>query len=274
MKTNPKHYDYRLYSITLFIFFALSASSQVIVQDSSFEGGHPNNFWVEHSLRHSGVICDGGCGAPSGVGPLSGTHFAWLGGSTVHEKGSVEQTVSIPSADGAELTFWLKTPAVAANFDDYFMVLMDSTQVFFINSTDSSTYKNEYKKVTVDISSFADGQQHILKFLGNQTGNPGVTSYLVDDVSIRLSVGYEQNGIKKSIRIFPNPASSVVNIRFSGVSINNILICTVEGKILIQKDVANTFSVSIPLEGLSRGFFLLIAEGDGGFKVCRKLIVE
>ncbi|OIP01492.1 MAG: hypothetical protein AUJ98_04390 [Bacteroidetes bacterium CG2_30_33_31] len=252
----------RILSITaIFIivnFVARPVFSQEIVKDSSFEIGHPNTYWVESSTNFSSTICSSSCGNCGGpCQPNTGSHYVWLGGSTIYEEGFVKQTVTIPVLGNAILSFYLKTPKVAANIDDFLKVFVDSTEIFYINSSDSSTYKQKYKLVNIDISSFANGQSHVLKFLGHQTGNPSVTHYLIDDVNIINSVGYNIPDNNQFINIYPNPAHEYINIDNIFIGNSQINIFTLDGKNIFHAEYSNSKKIKIDTRNFEKGIYFI-----------------
>lgn len=274
MQPKIKHILITIICTILAAFGAQNINAQTIVKDSSLELGPSNPYWMQQSTHFSKTICDGSCGNVPGVQPLSGNYFIWLGGSNILEEGSASQSVIIPTANYAKLSFHLKTPIVAANIDDFFHVLMDSTIVFNITSADSDTYKTEYKNVIIDISSFADGQSHLLKFFGHQTGTPRVTHYLVDDISIKLTVGFPDADSISEIKIYPNPTSDFIHLRMNRPQNIRVKIFTLEGKRVLQKSFSNASNINMDVSTLPKGFYFLIIEGKNHRKILKKLIVE
>jgi len=272
MHINVKH----LLILTIFcISFGIeNINAQVIVKDSSLEIGPVNPYWVQQSTHFSKTICDGSCGNIPGVEALSGTYFIWLGGSNVLEEGSAKQSIIIPNKGFAKLSFHFKAPIMAANVDDYFKVFMDSTVIFFANATDSSTYKDEYITVIVDVSSYADGNQHTLKFFGHQTGNPRVTHYLVDDITIKTTVGIKESTNLSEIKIYPNPAEDFVFLKIDKPQKINIRISSAEGKVVLKQTFKGILLPKIYISDLPKGFYLITIENENQTKVIRKLIVK
>ena len=266
--------EYLLSLSMLFLFIGMKTTySQTIVQDSSLEEGHPNTYWAEHSLQYSRTICDATCGNIPGAVPRTGNYSIWIGGSNVLEEGSASQTVLIPNTGYARLIFYFKAPIMAANVDDYFKVFMDSTVVFYANAADSTTYKNEYKEVVIDITAFADGRHHILKFFGHQTGNPRVTHYLVDDIAIKVTVGIEEAEDPLEINVYPNPASDFVYLKTNKSEDLKVIITSIDGKIISEQYFKNATFTKLNISTLPKGFYLIIIENNNK-KIVRKLIVE
>ncbi len=97
----------------------------------------------------------------------------------------------MPDEDHLTLGFWLHNRTSSGNGDDVFKCLVDDTPVFQVLEG-AAPYTEGYTLVTVDVSSFADGLAHLLKFDGAITGmdasgtGPAGTVWLVDDVSLRV----------------------------------------------------------------------------------------
>lgn len=77
-------------STLLLLFAAPLVGAAPLVQDGGFEAGAVPTYWTSTSTNFGTPICDASCG---GVGPRTGTYWAWFGGAgTAAEAGSVEQT--------------------------------------------------------------------------------------------------------------------------------------------------------------------------------------
>ena len=158
-----------------------------IVADPSFEAGTPNPFWSEASTNFGTPLCDpGSCGLGGGSGPHTGNWWAWFGGITIYEEGSVAQNVTLPNGS-ATLSFWLEVPVACNNPTDYLEVLVDSTQVFLVDGTSPLCGVVGYSLQTVDLSAYADGGSHALEFHSEIFGGAAVTNFFVDDVAIEVT---------------------------------------------------------------------------------------
>ncbi len=109
----------------------------------------------------------------------TGTHSAWFGGYDVAEIGTLSQSVTIPDGS-AKLTFYIAIVGATPSPGDTFRALIDGEEVF---STTAATPTNSFARHVVDISEFADGNQHLLEFIGEFSGTP-VSSFFMDDVTI------------------------------------------------------------------------------------------
>ena len=162
----------------------LTAHAQ-IVADGGFEQGTPNPFWDEFSTNFASPICSQvQCGGFFG-GPFEGDWWAWFGGTTVLEIGSLSQQVTIPSGT-ATLIFWLDITAASGNGFDFLTVSLDDIDVFAVLESDRGAY-HPWTEVTVDISTFADGRSHLLSLDSTVTG-PMRTNFFVDAVEITVEI--------------------------------------------------------------------------------------
>ena len=174
-------------SIALVVSSLLLASAAawaaVVTQDGGFELGSPNPVWDESSTNFGTPLCTvAGCGTGTGTGPRSGTWWAWFGGINALEVGSVHQDVVIGSG-AATLTFWLEVPTTKNSPNDFLAVSIDETEVFRVTGDAAAAYA-DYAQVTLDVSAFADGGTHTLKFDSTVTSGETTTNFFVDDVSL------------------------------------------------------------------------------------------
>ncbi len=154
------------------------------VQDPGFEGGTPNADWAEASTNFGTPLCTvAACGTGAGTGPNTGDWWAWFGGISAFEDGSVSQNVVIPSGANT-LTFWLEQ-IVCDSPADFLEVLIDGNQVFLTDGASPLCGVLGYAQQSVDISGFADGGVHSLEFHSTIfANNGGGSNFFVDDVSI------------------------------------------------------------------------------------------
>ena len=157
-----------------------------VVVDGSFEAGVTNPNWTATSTNFGTPLCDSACGTGAGTAaPRTGLIWAWFGGagstSTIPEIGSLEQTVTIASSSTATLNFymWIGSYGSAT---DIFNVKMDGT-VVFTTFADNAAYATGYTLVTVDLTAYANGGSHVLRFDATQYTTTA-TNINVDDVSL------------------------------------------------------------------------------------------
>ena len=160
----------------------LVAPMAEVIQEGGFEDANAGGFWDESSATYGTVLCDAAsCGTGGGTGPHSGSWWVWFGGSSTGDVGYAYQDVVIPTG-ATTLTFWLEMPAGSwsSASPGYLAVSVDSTELVRYTEADVATY-GTYTQVSVDISAFADGNTHTIKF-DSTTDADG--NFFVDDVSL------------------------------------------------------------------------------------------
>ena len=156
------------------------------VADGSFEQGTPNSSWDEASTNFGTPICaTASCGNGSGSGPRSGTYWVWFGGIIgVEETSSMEQTVTIPTGPTATLNFWLEIPVAATT--GLMNVLIDGTPIFTVTQAGAAAYPT-YTQVSLDVTPWADGASHSLRFSATTAAGAGVLNFFIDDISLTVA---------------------------------------------------------------------------------------
>lgn len=154
-----------------------------ILSDGSFEDGPAGTDWQASSAVFGGLVCDvATCGISSGTGPKSGAFWAWFGGAPSGDQASLEQTITLPQAGIYTLRFEFEHPTSSGNGLDFFKVTIDGTELFRL--TDGEPGYTVYGTVSADLTSYADGGNHTLRFYSEVSGVGGLTNFFVDDVSI------------------------------------------------------------------------------------------
>jgi len=154
-----------------------------VIPDHSFEAGTPNPTWTEVSSNPIGTpICQASvCGVGGGTGPSDGLFWAWFGGTKQLHESSVSQSVVIPSTE-KELTFDLEIPT-CDSLSDYVEVLIDNNQEMLVDGSNPLCGIDGYSTQSVDISGFADGGAHEIKFHSETFAvNGGVSNFFIDHV--------------------------------------------------------------------------------------------
>lgn len=155
-----------------------NASMENLIIDGGFEGGISNPNWSVPSGVASPICSLDTCGMDAAY---TGDWFARFGDGTSQKYG-IEQTVTVPPASEASLSFWLRIDQMllgAGTLD----VMLDGTILQSFNESDAATY-SAYRQVAIDVSGYADGGAHTLRFEGQQTGSLPLFSAFVDDVSL------------------------------------------------------------------------------------------
>ncbi len=155
-----------------------------MIADGSFETGSPNAFWTEYSTNFGTPLCTvASCGTGMGTGPRTGDWWAWFGGIAAYEEGYVYQSVTITPGHPV-LSFWLET-YTCDSAADYLEVLVDGTQVFSVNGANPACGVLGYTLKTVDLSAYADGGVHEVRFYSEIFGTNGNgTNFFVDDIAL------------------------------------------------------------------------------------------
>jgi len=153
-----------------------------LVQDPGFEAGPSSGVWEEFSKNFGTPICDETeCGI---AGQRTGAFWVWFGGigGTV-EVGYVAQTITLPETV-TEARFWLRVPMCELP-EDYVELLVDDIRVWVLFGDDPACGGENYEQITVDISAFADGGMHEIRF-HSETFDFGLdwTDFFIDDVEI------------------------------------------------------------------------------------------
>jgi hypothetical protein len=160
--------------------------SENLVLDPGFEAGTPSDVWTEQSATFGTPICDAECTDDANAGPYEGAFWAWFGGLEEPESASLAQTVTIPAAEAAELAFRFSINASTDTGDDTFEVLIDDMVVFMVSDAEMDDYA-DYTRVAIDVTEFADGAQHTIRFASDHPGHEGtglITNFFLDSVSV------------------------------------------------------------------------------------------
>lgn len=153
-----------------------------LVLDPGFEAGTPSDAWTEASEVFGTPICDASCTEEEGAVPYSGDWWAWFGGVEGEpESASLSQTVTI-DPEAAYLSFYFQVRSGAGTGDDVFTVTLGGDTVFMATDLDMPEL-DQYTRIDVDVSEWADGGAYELVFSSTLTGN-GLTSFFLDAVSL------------------------------------------------------------------------------------------
>lgn len=167
-----------------------------MIQDGGLELGVNTTPWAQTSTNFILPLCTlSSCGGL--VGPRTGNGYAWFGGIDAAETATLTQTKTI-SAGPKLLSFylrWSSAPAPLAAFK----VTMDGDVIFSVTGAASGPYAGAYARVAIDVSDYADGASHVLKFELVSPGGGAVTSVYMDDVALTslhpgYTVSFNSNG--------------------------------------------------------------------------------
>ncbi len=156
--------------------------------DPGFETTSASTFvnpsWPSTSTNFGTSFCSvAGCGNAGGAAvPRGGTFWAWFGGTTAAEVGSVEQAVVIPTAGNVNLNYYLRIGTVTSPFNATLVVKVDGTTVQTI--TEPSTAEAAYTLRTVNLAAYANGASHTIRFEYTNPASSGTSNFSVDDVTL------------------------------------------------------------------------------------------
>ena len=88
----------------------------------------------------------------------------------------------LPVGAPRHLNFFLRRGRVTAPFDAELRVKIDGSTVRTFNEPSSA--EADYIARTVDLSSFANGQSHLIEFEYINPGGSGTSNFVVDDLSV------------------------------------------------------------------------------------------
>lgn len=154
-----------------------------LVQDGGFEAGLVSTYWAQTSTNFGTPLCDASCG---GVGPRTGTYWAWYGGISSAEAGSVQQSGVITTGPKT-LNFyvwWSSSVAAPPDPTATFTVRIDGNTIFSLTPATAAAYSSGYTLASVDISAYADGNSHTLRFESNSVASASATNVHLDDIEI------------------------------------------------------------------------------------------
>ena len=189
-----------------------------IIVDGVFEATNPatldNPNWTESSTQFGSPLCSvAACGSGSGTaGPRGGTFWSWFGGTSLLETASLSQAVTFPTGATVTLNFYLWIGSVSAPLTDTLVVQVDGvTQTTF---TEPSIAEADYSLRTINLSAFADGISHTVKFL--YTHAIGATgNFSVDDVSLDVVCNVVLTATPAALSV--DPPVATVQISGNGV---------------------------------------------------------
>lgn len=82
--------------------------------------------------------------------------------------------------------WWATSVLVPPDPNEVFNVLIDGTTIFSLTQETAATYVTGCAQVSVDISAYADGNAHTLRFEASSAPSSEGSAVFVDDVGIRM----------------------------------------------------------------------------------------
>ncbi|MCK9247064.1 MAG: carboxypeptidase-like regulatory domain-containing protein, partial [Anaerolineaceae bacterium] len=167
--------------------FARQTLAEQLILDPSFEIYTPNPYWDDYSRMYGSPLCtEDDCGLGTGSGPHSGLVWTWFGGSATGDDGYVSQDVEIMPGI-ATMTFWVEQVVCGdAGANNWMALKIDGEEVWRTDGLDSACGNYGYREVEVDVSDYADGDTHEIKF---ESSTAGSGNFFLDDVELNLDEG-------------------------------------------------------------------------------------
>jgi hypothetical protein len=163
------------------------------IRDGGFEGSDSgsllNNDWTYGSTNFGSPICTvAACGNGAGtVGPNTGDVFLWFGGiGGFAETAFVEQTVLLPQADDLYLAFGYRIGTYDAGTVYGIEILVDGNLVYTLTPL---AVANFYQTDYVDLTAYADGLAHVIRFDYAKDNGTSTGNISVDDIVLYKGEG-------------------------------------------------------------------------------------
>lgn len=142
--------------------------------------------WNSGSVAYQTPICNASCGfggdTPT-TGPRNGSFWAWFGGiGGFAETAYMEQVVVLPDLPDLWLQFYQWIGTVDA--DATLTIKVDGNTVDTQTITGAGNVTVGYVSRFVNISAYADGGVHTIRFDYVQSGTGSTTNWSVDDVTL------------------------------------------------------------------------------------------
>jgi hypothetical protein len=154
------------------------------IQDGGFEATNPSTFvnpyWQQGSTQFGTVICDTSCALGS-QHPRTGSFWVWFGGASAGDVGYISQTVILtPGVASLNFYLWMEANSNPGNF---MKASIDGTPIFTATTADQASYP-DYTLVSINVTAFATGGAHIVRFDSTTLGSG---NFHVDDVALDIS---------------------------------------------------------------------------------------
>lgn len=180
--------------------------------DGSFELGSPNAVWAEYSEYVGAVILQDGATAHSGVWYASfGTEWP------TPESAWVEQQILLGTG-AASVNFWWTRPFESENDQDILELWIDGVSVWLDRPYPGIGPLEQWINEDIDISQFADGGEHTIRFIMSATGSTNTdngTLWFVDDVSVMT---HDEETLFADFSWFPENAHGGEDVQFTDMT--------------------------------------------------------
>lgn len=254
----------------LFTLLLFSSVSFGQIVDGSFEAGTGAGIWNESSTNFGFVICNtGSCGNGGGEALANtGNNWVWIGGAgagnVMPEISLIEQLANVPNGVSASLNMQVKlfeSANVGWNPLDTVYLYADGNIIWSASSSDSTTYDN-YAPVSIDIATYADGNDHMFTIMGKQNIDTITFSAIFDDLYLNVDgqiIGLFELENKIEAKAYPNPTDKIINFDIPASSTDTeITITNLNGQIVSMCKLSNVNGqkATIDVSSFNDGFYL------------------
>ncbi|MXN93112.1 T9SS type A sorting domain-containing protein [Flavobacterium sp. Sd200] len=181
--------------------------------------------------------------------PESGATLNFLKGHTYYdaEDGAADQlSVYILTADNAQDV--TDIPNIPTIYHEVFDTPVPNSQAVAVLET-------------LDLSDYA-GQEIAIAFRHHEGYNQDMI--FIDSVIVTENTAGRNDALAKQFKIFPNPATSVVNIASPNVAINEVSFTDVNGRVVKTEKVNALTDATVNITGLSAGIYFMKVSSDKG----------
>lgn len=270
-QTSDKGYIVKGYSniFTFNNYLIKTDSSGNLVWSKVFDGGSPQIGWSVKQTLDGGYILSGGSsnyGSGNGDAGLIKTdsigNIIWSKVLDVFYGDAI--IFAEQSNDGGYI-------AVGYNYDStqsyIYLIKTDSLGFAGCNEINAPTNVTSPATVVNTVTSFVNNVIFMVDNRGFVVKSGGV---ITDLCSLTINESLEKN----SISIFPNPATDVLSISFSGESLNYQLeISNIFGEIVVNNIIYSGITNKINLSAVYSGiYFVKVFDDENSY--CKKLIIE
>lgn len=263
-----------------FIFIAFLSTqtfAQQVLADTSLEASGPaNSPWSSTSSNFGTSFCDqtscGTCGGP--CVPNTGSWYAWFGGTSAAETGTIAQTFNVTTAGTGTLTYYLKVP-MKGSIGDTLYVKLDGTDKSKTNTVDSI---GAYQQVTLNVGAVTSGS-HNLTFMFSKLASASSVNVLVDDIRLTVgsTVGIEEIDFSNGIQISSNSETGKIVVAYNFNELQNVRLAATDmsGKTVYSSQFENQLAdeQTIYSTGWSKGIYNISIVSDKGLVKTKKIVV-
>lgn len=205
------------------------------------------------------------------IGPYSGVGYARIAYSlSPQDEWMISPVFDLSMIENPSLSFYWSLSYIYSiepnnNYDLFLKVTTDGDN--WISIWDESmvgVFENWiYYEQILDLSEY-QGESYF-QFAFNYVGADGAAAY-IDEIHLDIETSISnQNQKDKTIRLFPNPSSNIVNIQ-SEDKIQNISIYNLMGQLVLQKKVLSENQIQLSTSFLNNGKYILKVESTQGIE--------